>query len=450
MMMATLGKGGVLANQEAMVALERPSLASWPNWAARSLAQQRFQEIGEAGSKAVSRYVLYGEVLMSLTDDDLVPVDPEEFADLDSDPTLPLEILDPVLNRPLSWRKRRFSIGLALLSCFILLVLLWPVIVPQPRRIAASRATTAIPLTPTPTLGIAGRISATIPIGAVHEHTSIAASATAVWVHDGPTGTVTRIDPRTNSVVATIAVGGTHGGTIAIGQQAVWVTEDATGIVSRIDPQSNHVTATIQLTPGTGLLGVSSGTVWVINVPNNTLTKIDEQTNRVVATLSTPLLPIGVSSGDGSVWVCSRHGGTAGVTRLDPQTNQVQAQIDVGSAHALVCNGDIIALAQAVWVPIFDELNPLRQHLLERIDPATNKVTDFIELGADMNPDLVADERGVWVCDPTTGLYRVDPQRRRVIAQVQLPGGDSLALGAGSLWLTRTSDNTVVRITPAP
>lgn len=310
----------------------------------------------------------------------------------------------------------------------------------------STRAAPGVSITPTP--GIAGTISTTIPIGAVHEHTSIAASATAVWVHDGPTGTVTRIDPATNTVVAKISVGGNQGGTIATDAQAVWVTEASTGIVSRIDPQRNQVTATIKLAPGAALLAVSPGAVWVINVPNNTLTKIDEQTNRIVATLSTPTLPIGVSFSAGSVWLCSRHGWQAGLTRIDPQTNKVQAQIDVGTAHLLECNG-VVALAQAVWVPIFDNVND-QQHLLERIDPSTNTVTTTIELGADMNADMAADGQGVWVCDPTTGLLRVDPQTNQVVAHLTLPGGDSLALGAGSVWLTRTNDNSVVRITPAP
>jgi len=84
------------------------------------------------------------------------------------------------------------------------------------------------------------------------------------------------------------------------------------------------------------------------------------------------------------------------------------------------------------------------------IDPTTNKVADVIGLGADMNPTLAVDERGAWVCDPTRGLYRVDLQTKRVVAQVLLPGGDSLALGAGSLWVSRTSDHSVVRIALEP
>jgi streptogramin lyase len=251
-------------------------------------------------------------------------------------------------------------------------------------------------------------------------------------------------------VVARIAVGGHDGGQIAIDQQAVWVTDASTGVVSRIDPQRNAVTATIKLAPGATLLTVSPGMVWVVNPPNHTVTKIDEQTNRVVATLSMSPLPIGITFGAGSIWVCIRQSSTGGITRLDPQTNTIQAQIDVRENRGLWCNGDLQVTAQGVWVPIFDGSNPLRQHLLERIDPATNRVADLVSVGADMQSSIAADDHGVWLCDSARGLVRVDAQTKRVVAQALLPGGDSLALGAGSLWVTRTLDHSVVRITPNP
>jgi DNA-binding beta-propeller fold protein YncE len=371
--------------------------------------------------------------------------------DLGSTPNQRADTLETLLSRPPSWRRRLFLSSVVLVLMAIALVIIWRLSLPVLRSAFATNTPTA--LTPAPTLAIAGKVRATIHLEAVHAHTFIAASASAIWIHDGPSGTVTRIDPATDTVVARLAIGGSDVGAVAIDQQAVWVAEASTGVVSRIDPERNQVTATVPLPPGSALLTVSPGAIWVVNVPNNTVTKIDEQTTRVVATLSTPPLPIGVTFGAGSVWICSRQGGAAAVTRLDPQTNRIQAQIDVskdrgGKDRGLQCNGDLQVTAQGVWAPIFDTLSPLRQHLLERIDPVTNKVTDLISLEADMNPSIAADDHGVWVCDPTSGLIRVDPQARRVVADVQLSGGDSLALGAGSLWLTRTSDNSVVRITP--
>src|SRR5215471_4307772 len=94
---------------------------------------------------------------------------------------------------------------------------------------------TAIPITPTATsapLSSAGTISAMIPgMGAItqqYDGYGIAADSTAVWVYNGETGNLFRIDPKTNQIVATIPVGlgcAPHAncGQVALGQGAVWV-----------------------------------------------------------------------------------------------------------------------------------------------------------------------------------------------------------------------------------
>ena len=51
----------------------------------------------------------------------------------------------------------------------------------------------------------------------------IVAGAGAVWVANTLDGTVSRIDPATRRVVATIRVGGLPRG-VAVGDEAVWVT----------------------------------------------------------------------------------------------------------------------------------------------------------------------------------------------------------------------------------
>src|SRR5262245_7594638 len=82
------------------------------------------------------------------------------------------------------------------------------------------------PPSATPTLPSAGTVSATIsglgPNRAASNGYELAADDTAVWVHNGQTGTLLRIDPKTNTLVATITVGAGDGG-VALGQGAVWV-----------------------------------------------------------------------------------------------------------------------------------------------------------------------------------------------------------------------------------
>ena len=76
----------------------------------------------------------------------------------------------------------------------------------------------------------------------------VLATADAVWIADTHAGTVIRIDPKTNKVVATIPVGpaGTSGPNwLASGLGSIWVDIPNNSTVVRIDPVTNRIQATI-------------------------------------------------------------------------------------------------------------------------------------------------------------------------------------------------------------
>jgi YVTN family beta-propeller protein len=89
-----------------------------------------------------------------------------------------------------------------------------------------------------------------------------------VWVLNGD-GTVSRVDPKTNKVAATITVGGeTAGGDIAAGAGSVWVSLPGAPIV-RIDPRTNR--AVQRFTgEGGGAILVAHGSLWVSVAPQTT------------------------------------------------------------------------------------------------------------------------------------------------------------------------------------
>jgi virginiamycin B lyase len=82
-----------------------------------------------------------------------------------------------------------------------------------------------------------------------------------VWTLNQGDGSVSRVDPKTNRVVATIATGvpGT-GGDIAVGEGSVWVTMDEVPLM-RIDVATNKVVQQ-WLGPGGDSLRVGLGSVW--------------------------------------------------------------------------------------------------------------------------------------------------------------------------------------------
>src|SRR5690349_1263973 len=68
-----------------------------------------------------------------------------------------------------------------------------------------------------------------------------------VWVSNAPKGSVARLDPKTNKVAATIAVGKEPGCGLAAGFGSLWVPNCGDSTLSRIDLKSGAVTATIPI-----------------------------------------------------------------------------------------------------------------------------------------------------------------------------------------------------------
>jgi virginiamycin B lyase len=152
--------------------------------------------------------------------------------------------------------------------------------------------------------------------------TAAAAGFGAVWVSNTgepkskENGSVQRVDPNTNAVVAAIEVRG-QPRFLAVGEGAVWVLNQADGTVSRIDPESNKVAATIEagvVGPG-GDIAAGEGGVWVRG-DKVLLVKIDPKTNKVVKRFGPAQGSGAVRAGGGRVWVSAHD--TNKVWALDP------------------------------------------------------------------------------------------------------------------------------------
>jgi len=111
-------------------------------------------------------------------------------------------------------------------------------------------------------IALDGTVTRTIKVGAAPRF--IAAGEGGVWVLGQGAGDVTRIDPGTATVVATIPleVPG-DGGCIVTGGGSVWVTMPDTPI-SRIDAKTNTVTERFT-GEGGDCIGFADGSVWLSN-----------------------------------------------------------------------------------------------------------------------------------------------------------------------------------------
>jgi len=291
----------------------------------------------------------------------------------------------------------------------------------------------------------AGKVVATIrlhsgPIGAV-------SSGGAVWVAEHEAGTVARIDPATNTVVARVDIPSGQPARLAAGPEGLWHLPYSDNTLQELDPAANTVSTNISSIgePGENccLLAVGAGSVWVPKAHDGVY-RVDAHTHAVVAHVAIPNFD-GSAFGYGSLWGAS--GGD--VFRLDPATNSISARIPVpGLAKVAIepgcCPAYGVGLG-AVWVAAGAKV--------ARIDPATNGIAKLIRTPGRID-FLATTDDAVWAVGQSstlmTTLWRIDPASNKVVASLPLARNDAadLVAGSGSLWVTFFRDDKLLRIQP--
>lgn len=176
------------------------------------------------------------------------------------------------------------------------------------------------------------KVLASIPVPG--NPSGMVAAHGSVWVASRHTGTVVRIDPKTNAVTATVTVGGEPAYVVDDGT-AVWVVEFTGNALARIDPATNAVT-TVAL-PGSPGGWPVFGAGAIFQATSAGIAKVDPSSRAVVKTVPTNGQS-GVAFGAGLVWTGA---GAKGLTRLDPATLAVKDTIDpdVDSSGVIAFDG---------------------------------------------------------------------------------------------------------------
>jgi DNA-binding beta-propeller fold protein YncE len=305
---------------------------------------------------------------------------------------------------------------------------------------------------------VRGPIKAVIKVGTRPGIPAIANGA--LWVPNTGDGTVSKIDPGTDRVVATLKIGdqaafykrecegkgSVHSfmvtsfhvrdcdlpSALAGGAGSLWVAKNDDRAVWRIQPSSGRVLARISvgLVPF-DMAGNDKG-IWVSGYWTDQLVRIDPSTNQVVARLTLPDGPSGIAITEEAVWVTSTIAGQ--VVRIDASSDQIVATIPL-DCPATCYQGSlpltVAGTAGAVWVRTTGD------GLLVRVDPASNKVVNQVEvsypLGRNGQDRIVAFEGGVWVCG--VSLQRIDAQSGRLTGTIGV-SATSVTAGFDSLWVT--------------
>ena len=182
------------------------------------------------------------------------------------------------------------------------------------------------------------------------------------------------------------------------------------------------------------------------------LVRVDPATNRVAAEIDVGASPTAVAVGGRSVWVYNRGDDT--VSEIDAATNDVVHTTEVSTIPATLefGTGPILAAdAGGAWLIGYDVMRD--RHLLTRVLSGGRGAREH---RLPMDPSaVVVDGGSVWAL-ANRGIHnaalRVDPDSGRVVAQLRLPddvGGsrvDGLAVGDGHVWVTNLYLGRLYRI----
>lgn len=261
----------------------------------------------------------------------------------------------------------------------------------------------------------------------------------ALWVTNGPLNTVHRLNPKTNQVEASITTGKKPCSGLAAGFGSIWVPVCGDKQLARIDTATNQIAATLPVGPAEseGGIATSPDAVWMLVEPQGKLARIDPKTNTVTQQIDVPNGSVSCLYADGAIWVTTPA--TSQLTRVDAKTNQVTDTIEVGPKPRFQTYG-----AGSVWT-----LNQ-GDGTISRVDIKSRKVVATIEVGVPGGGGEIAFGNGhVWATVFQIPISEIDPATNKVVRQWFGPGGDSIRVGHGSVWLSNLREHNVWRIDPA-
>lgn len=222
-------------------------------------------------------------------------------------------------------------------------------------------------------------------------------------------------------------------GTFSFVDDVVWAF-DASG-VTRIDPDTNESTHLDLLTEqGDKVFSVSGavgfGSIWVADFENGQLLRFDEEDGSLQSTTEIADPTTVIATAD-SLWVTAHHDGS--VIRIDPNTEEILATVEVGTAG----NSGPSALIEAkdqIWTGV------PRDFTVAGIDPLTNTNVGAIEVAPPGNPcggiGSFGDRLFVSGCADSQSLAVVDMATMESVSSPEFEGGVTAPVTAGDqLWL---------------
>ena len=285
-----------------------------------------------------------------------------------------------------------------------------------------------------------------VAIAGIGSAVAAVAVAAGAWANrDTPLavepGTIIRIDPRSNRVVESIAVGREPAAVLA-SDDAVWVASERDSTLSRIDLRTGKPHAIGGVEKPAFLTRDVRGNVYASAWDYPFVWRIDPNTEEVVHRYRVRTRALGMAVDGGSLWVVDRLANT--LDRIDLARGTVTNVIPVGSDPLVLASG-----YGAVWVANSDDAS------VSVIRPGVARPQTVSEIYKPFG--IAAGEGAIWVSSyASSTVTRIDPDTRRKVAEINVvdPLSTSrsalfdVAVGAGAVWVVDRGGQTVVRIDP--
>ena len=173
--------------------------------------------------------------------------------------------------------------------------------------------------------------------GGGYSQQHIAVTPSAVWAVN-PDGSVSRIDPQTDRVVAVVR--GVRAVSLAAGDAGVWVADD-TG-AARIDTRRNRVSQRVEIAAESRTaIAVGGGSVWVADPLGGSVWRVDPGPDPLLRQIPLAVGVRGVAFGEGRLWVTNEITDT--LQSIDPRTNRARTVKRLSAPQYVAVGGG------AVW-----------------------------------------------------------------------------------------------------
>ena len=170
---------------------------------------------------------------------------------------------------------------------------------------------------------------------------SAASDGNFIWVLGNCTDSIQKIDPSTNSIVASINLGSPNYGIVFDGA-SIWVSNaGAGGRLIKISPLSDSIVSTYNVTyPGTRL-AFDGTSVWFQNTLTS-IAKIDVATGAISSSVATGTWGVDMVVAGTDLWVASYNGS---ILRIDTPSLNITTTFNVGGEPRGIAYG-----AGSIWV----------------------------------------------------------------------------------------------------